>query len=129
MIKKLDKVFSDYIRLRDADNNGIVRCPLCGTRMHWKEADCMHWQSRKNQSVRWDEKNCVAGCVKCNRFLDGNLDKFEEYLVMKYGRQVVTEIYGRAHSTAKFMNWEIEAMITNYKNRITGLKLIHKCLS
>jgi hypothetical protein len=28
-IKKLDAVFSEYIRLRDSDENGIVTCPLC----------------------------------------------------------------------------------------------------
>ena len=27
---KLDKVFSEYIRLRDADENGYVRCYCCG---------------------------------------------------------------------------------------------------
>lgn len=26
---KLDKIFSEYIRLRDADNNGMVRCISC----------------------------------------------------------------------------------------------------
>jgi hypothetical protein len=26
---KADSVFSTYIRLRDADKHGIVKCPLC----------------------------------------------------------------------------------------------------
>ena len=27
--KKLDRVFSLYIRLRDSNSNGVVICPLC----------------------------------------------------------------------------------------------------
>ena len=39
-LKKLDKIFSEYIRKRDADENGYVKCCTCPTVEHWKEMDC-----------------------------------------------------------------------------------------
>ena len=40
LIKKLDTVFSLYIRQRYADKNGMVKCCTCSTVKHWKEMDC-----------------------------------------------------------------------------------------
>jgi len=84
----------------------------------------MHFVPRKNHSVRWDEMNCHAGDIGCNRFLDGNLDKFQDYLIDKYGRDLVNQLIERRHSAMKLMKWEIQEKITMYKNRITGLKVI-----
>lgn len=36
---KLDRIFSEYIRLRDADNNGYIRCISCGKIVFWKDTD------------------------------------------------------------------------------------------
>ena len=35
--KKLDKVFSEYIRRRNADHLGFITCFTCGVKRHWKE--------------------------------------------------------------------------------------------
>jgi len=129
LIAELDRVFSLYIKLRDSDINGIVTCPLCNKKMHWKDSDCMHFIPRANHSVRWDEMNCHAGCITCNRYLDGNLVKFEDYLVEKYGRDEVECLKARGHSTLKLFQWELENYITVYKNRITGLKVLQSAKS
>jgi hypothetical protein len=47
-IEILDELLSKYIRLRDSDEYGMVRCISCGKRMHWKESDCGHYVSRSN---------------------------------------------------------------------------------
>jgi len=124
LIAELDRVFSIYIRCKDADANGIVKCVTCGHRDHWKNMDCGHFVSRKNHSVRWDETNAAPQCVTCNRILGGMPYEFEDYLVDKYGRDEVECLKARGHSTLKLMEWELESMITTYKNRITGLKVL-----
>ena len=46
--KKLDTIFSQYIRLKDADHNGDVTCFTCGKVSHYKSGmQCGHFQSRK----------------------------------------------------------------------------------
>ena len=41
--KILDKVFSGFIRLRDADDRGYVSCITCGSIHFWKDIDCGHY--------------------------------------------------------------------------------------
>lgn len=41
-ITTLDRIFSEYIRRRDADKDGFVRCISCGRRIRWEDADCGH---------------------------------------------------------------------------------------
>ena len=37
IVKKLDAIFSQYIRLKDADHNGDVKCFTCGKVSHYKK--------------------------------------------------------------------------------------------
>ena len=40
LIKKLDTVFSEYIRRKYADKKGIVSCYTCGKKAYWKGERC-----------------------------------------------------------------------------------------
>lgn len=64
---KLDKVFSQYIRLSSSED-GYCRCFTCGDPHPWKEIDCGHWISRGRLMTRWDENNCRCQCKGCNLF-------------------------------------------------------------
>ena len=66
--KKLDIIFSKYIRLKDADPSGNVECYTCGVVKQW-EKDGMqagHFMSRKHTITRWDEQNVKPQCYTCN---------------------------------------------------------------
>ena len=63
LVKKLDAVFSQYIRLKDADEFGNATCFTCGKVDHWKKLQNGHFQSRKHYATRWDEMNCQVQCV------------------------------------------------------------------
>lgn len=62
---KLDKVFSEYIRMRDVMPNGLFRCISCGKIKPYSQADCGHYHSRKHMATRFDEDNCHAECSYC----------------------------------------------------------------
>lgn len=72
IIKKLDEVFSQYIRLRDSNAKWIVVCPLCWAKMERKKAQNMHFVSRWVLKYRFNEKNCHAWCMRCNVILNWN---------------------------------------------------------
>ena len=65
LVKKLDKVFSLYIRLRDAMPSGYVRCISCGQIKPFADVDCGHFHSRTHMATRFDEENCNAECRYC----------------------------------------------------------------
>ncbi|RUA15245.1 MAG: recombinase, partial [Flavobacteriia bacterium] len=86
MKKELDKWFSLFIRLREANEYGMVQCFTCGKVAHYKDGmQNGHFQSRKHMSTRFDEENCQVQCIKCNMFSQGEQFKFGIHLDAKYG--------------------------------------------
>lgn len=81
VMKEADKHFSEWIRLRDADEYGYILCVTSGKRMHWRDADCGHWISRAKLAVRYDERNAHAQGKMSNRFQGGHF--FEHGLAIE----------------------------------------------
>lgn len=67
-----DKWFSQWIRLRDSDEEGFIVCVTSGKRMHWKDSDCGHYISRAKLATRYDERNAHAQGGMANRFQGGH---------------------------------------------------------
>lgn len=67
LVKKLDKEFSLYIRLRDSRPYGYkaFKCISCGQIKPYDQADCGHFIGRTHMSVRFDELDCNAECRAC----------------------------------------------------------------
>ena len=114
LIKKLDTVFSKYIRLRDADKEGYCRCSTCGEVHHWTKIQAGHFISRKHYATRWNEDNVHAQCVACNVFRYGEQYKFSLYL----GDKLSKELLEKSRLIAKFTDIEIKEMIDDYNDRI-----------
>lgn len=120
-LTKLDTIFSIYIRRRDADENGLVKCVTCPTVLHWKDMDCGHFRKRDNLSTRWNEQNSAAQCERCNRYKDGEYDKMKLYLFWKYGAKVVLELIRKSHKEWKPMQFEIDELTEHFKSKIKEL--------
>ena len=122
--EKLDKVFSEFIRLRDSKPYGFTsfRCISCGRVLPFSMADCGHFVKRSNMATRWDEENCHAQCIDCNRFRDGNYEEFRKNLVIKLGSGKVEELIRRGHQTVKFSKSEIDEKTKYYKDKIKEIR-------
>ena len=118
LVKKLDAVFSQYIRLKDADEFGNVTCFTCGKVDHWKKLQNGHFQSRKHYATRWDEMNCQVQCVSCNMFKGGEQFLFGKYLDERFYVGLSDTMFFKAKETVKFADFEIEEMILKYKNLV-----------
>ena len=114
LVKKLDRVFALYIRLRDAMDGGYCRCISCGRIKPFAEIDCGHYHSRTHMATRYDEDNCHGECHYCNRMSADHLIKYRENLVKKIGQQKVDWLNVKAHSTKHFLDSELEGMIEYY---------------
>lgn len=114
LIKKLDKVFSKYIRLRDAMNGGMTRCISCGQIKPFEKMDCGHFFSRRHMSTRFDEDNCNSECSWCNRFNAEHLIGYRKNLIRKIGLQRFGMLEVKAYSTKKWSCFELQELIKYY---------------
>ena len=114
LIKKLDKIFSIYIRKRYAINE-IAQCFTCGKKDHYKRLQCGHFQSRRFYSTRWNELNCQVQCAACNVFKYGEQFIFSQNLNKKYGKKTAENLYVEAHKIVKYSTSDIQDLITNYE--------------
>lgn len=116
LVKKLDAIFSEYIRRRYAKNE-IATCVTCGKKDHWKKLQAGHFMSRKHYSTRWDEDNVEVQCSACNVFRYG-----EQYLFAKYlGNEKADMLLAKSRETVKFSDPELQEMIDIYKNKVSLL--------
>lgn len=92
LMKELDAVFSQWVRLSHANKEGIVSCYTCGYQNHYKKMQNGHFISRFYKATRWDKRNCRVQCVMCNMWRNGDIATFRENLVKELGEEVVREI-------------------------------------
>lgn len=118
----LDRIFSEFIRRRDSDQDGYTRCISCGKIVKWKEADCGHYVNRKHNSTRYDEQNCNAQCRSCNRFSEGNIQGYRKGLIRKYGEQAVELLEIKKFNTCKLGQFEINALAEEYRKKLKQIK-------
>jgi hypothetical protein len=120
--KKLDEVFSKYIRLKYSDEHGYCRCISCGKVHFWKQIQNGHYMSRRHLSTRWSEDNCRPQCVACNIFNQGEAQMYRRNLVAEIGEERVTWIETYAHTTAKeYGEIEYNELIKYYTARVEML--------
>ena len=113
LVKKLDTVFSQYIRLKDS-KDGIGTCVTCGKQDHIKRLQAGHFQSRKHYSTRWDERNVKIQCSACNVFRYGEQFKFSLYLGDNLSKQLLAD----SRVIRKFTDIELQEMIQHYSDKL-----------
>jgi hypothetical protein len=115
------KVFSEWIRRKDADEGGTVRCVTCRRLMYWKESQAGHFIGGRTGAVLFHEEIVHPQCVQCNVFLKGNYQAYTLYMVDKYGREKVDEFLQLKHQVRKYTTSELEEMIGKYKQKLSEL--------
>ena len=113
---KLDNIFSLYIRLRDATDEGLVQCFTCGNVNNYKVGmQNGHFMSRQFMATRYDEQNCQVQCVGCNMFKFGEQFKFSLALDYKYGKGTAEELLYKSRQINKMSSKDFEEKISYYK--------------
>ena len=120
LVIKLDTVFSQYIRRKDAIDE-IATCVTCGKKSHWSKLQNGHWASRRHYSTRWDEQNCNVQCAGCNVFRAGEIYLYTKYLCSQYGENFPEELYIKSQKTVKFTDVDLAEMIEYYNNKVNEL--------
>ena len=119
--KKLDVIFSKYIRWYYADANGYVECYTCGVTKPVKEMQCGHFQSRRHYATRWHTDNCKPQCVKCNMFMQGNIWVYGNKLKAEIGDVKFNELIQLSNTTVKYTQQDYLDMLEYYKKELNNL--------
>ena len=84
-IRKADTLFSRWLRLKHK------RCEKCGRQGEGKDGidklQCSHFWGRRNESVRYCEKNCDCLCFICHQFFGENPAIYAEWKLKKLGKK------------------------------------------
>ena len=117
-LKDLQKVFNQFIRLRDKD----LPCISCG-RYHQGQWHAGHYRSRgAYPELRFDEQNVHKQCSVCNNHKSGNTTEYRINLVRKIGEKEVERLEMKNHPPLKLTVDEIKALIKVYKAKVKGLQ-------
>ena len=118
LIKRLDTVFSEYIRKKNADSRGYVTCITSGRKYHYSEVDAGHFISRKEMSTRWHEDNVHPQSRYDNRYRYGK--QYEYGLALnKKKRGLAQKLYKLSKQTVKYSINDLQELLDKYK------KLLH----
>lgn len=115
-VKRLDEVFSRYIRLRDT-HGGTGQCITCGASIRFETCDAGHYISRRHMATRWNEENAHGQCVECNRWRHGNLQQYRRSLVLIYGAERVAQLECRKNLTVHVDDMMLNKLIKYYHRK------------
>jgi hypothetical protein len=119
---KLWKVFSEFIRLRDADENGNCICFTCGFTAAWVRFDAGHGIPRQHKATKYNEQNNHAQCKRCNGFEGGKREVYKEEVNRRYGPQTWEKLEVMSRTTCKRDKFEIEVMTAYYRKEVEKLR-------
>lgn len=110
LLEKAQRIFNAYVRERDK----YVGCISCDGPV--EQAGHYHSQGH-HSALRFDATNTNGQCKRCNMFLHGNLIKYRQGLVSKYGERIVAELENSANKNRlkKWSRDELEQIIKQYK--------------
>jgi 5-methylcytosine-specific restriction endonuclease McrA len=108
MVKKLDVIFSKFIRKRDG------HCMKCGRLDGGLQ--CAHIAGRRSLSGRWNEKNAITLCYFCHlRWSHQNPLEFTVWL-----KENLPEFYEEGLRVTKttVKNLDLEALFKYYQSKL-----------
>jgi len=127
LIKELDTVFSEFIRVRDADHDGTVICFVTGEKVFWNDGcDAAHFCNRQHMSTRWDEMNVHACTSTSNRHDTDHLPVYGHKMILKYGPEAFHALLDRRRALTKFTAFELQEKIDHYKEEVRKLRASKK---
>lgn len=119
-VKKVDKVFSEYIRLRDSVN-GKCQCITCGNIFEVSKIDAGHYRPRQHMATRYDERNVHPQCKRCNNFEGGEQHIHGEEIDNLYGQGTARELLEKSHTIRKYTIPELKDLFEYYQERVSKI--------
>jgi peptide methionine sulfoxide reductase MsrB len=133
---RADKYFSLYVRVSNANEQGICFCYTCHKPLFWTKeghdsksgfidsAELGHFIGRRKNGLmgtRYSEANTKIQCYRCNIHLKGNIDIFAMKLKQDYGNDIIEKLQIQHKKTIK--TYELKAIADFYEKRYNETRL------
>ena len=128
VIKKLDKVFSQYIRLSKSDENWIWTCYTCWKKDHRKHLQNWHFFSRARYNTRWEERNCEIQDYSCNIIRSWNYIVYTRKKLKERWEKLFNEREQFSKQLSKFKITDLREKLEYYKEKVKELEKLKKPL-
>ncbi len=123
------KVFSEYIRKKYSDKDGIGTCITCGVRKPWKELQAGHAMSSRCNTILFEERLVRPQCYSCNCKKGGMPDEYHAWMLDQYGEDGYYELLRLKHGKDKdgndikvrFTIESLEEMIKEWREEIAKM--------
>lgn len=113
-MKEAQKVFNQYVRLRDKHKP----CVSCESKLGSKYDAGHYFSSGGHKAVTFDEDNVHGQCVACNQYKHGNLLNYQIGIEKRIGAERLLQLHEKAHQTRKYSADELQEIIKTYKQKI-----------
>jgi hypothetical protein len=92
-MREAQTAFNSYVRARDSG----LKCASCEDPLTQNKRggmiDCSHYRSVGSAPhMRFHLHNCAAACIKCNRWLGGNVAELRKGLIARIGREKIEAV-------------------------------------
>lgn len=108
LVKKADRVFGAWIRLRDKNKDGGICC-TCGQTGN----QAGHFVKRNHYKVRWHPDNVHTQCLRCNAYLGGNEAEYSRFIINTYGMERFEWLMDQK-GTVKLSREDVQRVIDAY---------------
>jgi len=112
-------LMSKFVRLKNADWRGNVKCFTCSAIKNWKEMQAGHYIHR--DSLNFDEIGVQPQCEQCNKWKHGNSGRFAYEIIHHYGTEELERLESLRHKERKFSTKELYEKIAYLKAKIKEL--------
>lgn len=119
--EKAWRVFSEYIRRKNANPDGYTECITCGKMVFWKQIHASHFIHGHVKPTFLEESNVHPGCVVCNLYKSGNLIPYYEFMVKTYGQQEIERLKQLSHAVFKPSRDYYDNLISKYQSLLDGM--------
>lgn len=117
-MKEAQKVFNQYIRLRDKNKP----CVSCEQKLGSKYDAGHYFSSGGHKAITFDEDNVHGQCVACNQYKHGNLLNYQIGIEKRIGADRLLQLHEKAHQVRKYSADELQELIKKYKKKIVDMK-------
>ena len=121
LVKKLDRLFSLYVRHYHSPDGEHCECVTCGKWEPIKDMDAGHLASRAFGPTRHSESNVFPQCRYCNRYREGMKPQFVKHVQLWIGEDAYEEMLAESVKPWKWERGWLEERITYYQGELKAM--------
>jgi hypothetical protein len=88
----------------------------------WKELQAGHFVGGRRNSILYEETNVHAQCYACNVCRYGEVLKYRDFIIEKYGEPEVVRLRSLNEKSLVFTVQDYEEMIKKYQKKLAEMR-------